>query len=326
MPNALTRAQIVRCPSCAALLRSVPSPLQACGRCCLRLAGVQQPAAYADSSIPLSAAGTLHRLQSSQTPCEGDAAAQADEQGGGKRRRLDEVGAAVAGPGAEASALGVPKDAAGAAGEEAAVVCPLCLGLLQGVAPAQGAAGSTSPLLRCSLELATTTSTLNDPQRHAASAFGTTAAATETAAAAADNEQRQGNGRGAGAGAGPPAPVVTQCTAAVPSLAAAAAAIAAEFEFDCFALEVSLPASLAVRQQALSWRLRQGEGAQGLAEALAAALGEAGRAQGDGRLASALAVHAAQAVQTCMLIGLMASRDAVRVAPCCAGGRDASAG
>jgi hypothetical protein len=65
----------------------------------------------------------------------------------------------------------------------------------------------------------------------------------------------------------------------MPSLAAAAAGIAAEFQIASFALEVSLPASLAVRQQALSWRLCQQQ-QQAAAEELKGAVGKRGVGRG----------------------------------------------
>ncbi|KAL4440487.1 hypothetical protein ABPG75_003488 [Micractinium tetrahymenae] len=270
------QAALAATPGSLALLEEA-ARLQACGRCCLRLAGVHDASAYADSSIPVSAATVLRALEilpipgGSTTATEG--LGEAEAQGGSKRRRLDDSGAAAtAGAGARAGAPQVLTDAAEAAERDATVVCPLCLGLLQPAAPASSAAGSScQQLLGCSLELVTTTSTLNDSQRYATLAFGPTVAATAAAAAAGD-EQGQENGRGGGGSSAPLAPVVAQRSAAVPTLAAAAAAMAAEFDFDCFALEVSLPASLGVRQQALSWRLRQGEGAQDRAAALAAIL------------------------------------------------------
>ncbi len=265
------------------LSRSAPVAPQACGRCTLRLAGVQDAAAYADSGLPVSAAGVLRRLESSRIPFKCEPAAEEEDQGGTKRRRLDEAGTAAAGaaeegPPAAAAALGAPANAADAdAGEQAGVVCPLCLGLLQAAEPAQGATDSPTPQLSgCTLELVTTTSTLNDPQRCAAFGFGTKNAAAATAAIAAGDEQGQGIGSGAGTSSATPAAVVTLRAAPMPSLAAVAAAVSAEFDFDCFALEVSVPASLAVRQQALSWRLRQAEGPRERAESLAGALGEAG--------------------------------------------------
>lgn len=51
------------------------------------------------------------------------------------------------------------------------------------------------------------------------------------------------------------APAITVRVAPCASLQAAAAAIAAEYELGPFAVEVSLPASTAVRAQALAWRL-----------------------------------------------------------------------
>lgn len=205
-------------------------------------------------------------------------AAETEAQGGGKRRRLDDaVGAPAAEAGAGDGPLVAPTDAAWAVGDRAAAVCPLCLGLLQAAGPAAGAAGdSCQQLLRCSLQLVTTISSLNDPQRHAVPAFGTTPGVEATPVAAAEDGQGQGRAHDSGTVGAPLAPVVTQRASPVPSLAAAAATIAAEYEFDSFALEVSLPASLAVRQQALSWRLRQGGGFQERAAALAGALGEAG--------------------------------------------------
>ena len=40
-----------------------PLPLQACGRCCLRLAGVRSAEAYLDGSLPSSGAQVLDALQ-----------------------------------------------------------------------------------------------------------------------------------------------------------------------------------------------------------------------------------------------------------------------
>jgi phage tail protein X len=68
---------------------------------------------------------------------------------------------------------------------------------------------------------------------------------------------------------------VEQRSAAMPSLAAAAAGIAAEFQIARFALEISLPASLAVRQQALSWRLC-GQEQRAAADELKGAVGTRG--------------------------------------------------
>lgn len=243
------------------------SQLQACAGCCLRLAAVREVAAYSSSDLPHSAAEVLSALGEGQQhstdqngPEAGDetsthqsSAAAGDE--GSKRRRLDGTG-----------------DNADL--QKVAAVCPLCLGVLQTWHPAscglQGEAAVAPSLSRqacCTFQLVTTVSSLNDLSHHAAPAAGAAAAGAEGAASPLAASQAEVSGNHG-------APVAEQRRATVPSLAAAAAAIAEEFEFESFALEVSLPASLAVRQQALSWRLRQRQ-QQGQREDVAAALGAA---------------------------------------------------
>ena len=233
-------------------------------------------AAYAaDCGLPPTAAEVVQRLRDAGAAAgagaEQPVAAAAAEAAapdaaaktGSKRRRLD----------VEQQVEGVPGQVPPAAqpvaasGGPAAAVCPLCLGILQ---PATGGGGG---LGRSTWTLTTTRSTLNDPQRRAEPLFGGAAAANAAAVIPAAAQQSAGAD-------GPPggphaAPVVTQHAVPVASLAAAAACIAEEFEFDCFALEVTLPASLAVRHQALVWRLRS-TAVPGATEALAAAVGGCG--------------------------------------------------
>lgn len=170
-------------------------------------------------------------------------------------------------------------------------MCPLCVGLLQSAAlpgsskggghSGVGVSSSSSSQLRASLEIITTVSTLNDPARHTATAWG--AQASTAAAAVADGVADGEAAAGTAASSGSYAPVVEKRATAVPSLAAAAEAVRTEHEFESFALEVSLPASLAVRQQALTWRLRQaGRQAQGAAEALTHSIGVIGARRGFG--------------------------------------------
>lgn len=209
----------------------------------------------------------------------GDAAAPHDS----KRRRV-EAGGEAAPPAAHAAAGG---SSATWQGQGHAPVCPLCLGLLQLLelgGSASGGATADGPC--CTLQLATTASSLNDPARYAGIVWGAPAATAAAAgedgaagAAAGGNGQAAAAAEGEADGGAPLAPTVEQRVGGVPSLAAAAAGIAGEFDLDSFALEVSLPASLAVRQQALTWRLRargtpEGEAA---AEQLRSAVGAAGR-------------------------------------------------
>ncbi|PSC72039.1 tRNA pseudouridine synthase Pus10 [Micractinium conductrix] len=265
------QAALAKRPALLPLLEEA-ARVQACGRCSLRLAAVRAAAAYAaDCGLPPTAAEVVQRLRDAGAAAgagaEQPVAAAAAEAAapdaaaktGSKRRRLD----------VEQQVEGVPGQVPPAAqpvaasGGPAAAVCPLCLGILQ---PATGGGGG---LGRSTWTLTTTRSTLNDPQRRAEPLFGGAAAANAAAVIPAAAQQSAGAD-------GPPggphaAPVVTQHAVPVASLAAAAACIAEEFEFDCFALEVTLPASLAVRHQALVWRLRS-TAVPGATEALAAAV------------------------------------------------------
>ena len=199
---------------------------------------------------------------------QADEAADADAAAGPSKRRRVEAGTDHAAAACEGAADG----SAGADGEAppqqqqacAPAVCPLCLGLLQ--LQELGHSGSSrggSDASSCPLQLATTSSALNDPARYSSLNWGPSAAAAADGSAdspAAGGAPTAAVAEGeadAGAPPGSSAIAVQRQVAAVPSLAAAAARIAGEFELDSFSLEVSLPASLAVRQQALAWRLRQ---------------------------------------------------------------------
>jgi hypothetical protein len=194
------------------------------------------------------------------------------EGGHSKRQRLNPDGDAP-GDAEQRRMLQSPPMGDGAVNEPAAVesasqnaahaVCPLCLGLLQTVIAPEDSSGSSQSL--CSVELITTVSSLNDPSRQAATAL---AGAAEAPGGGSSNTN---------------AAIVERRCVAMPSLVAVAASIAAEYDMESFALEVSLPASLAVRHQALVWHLRKQQPQQQqqdssagvfIAKELAAAVGE----------------------------------------------------
>ncbi len=245
--------------------RLPPPPLlppQACGRCCLRLAGVRSADAYSARSLPNSGAEVLAALRGNAQGCD---TADVDTDGGPSKRRRVEPSEGRELDAAAASAGVADGSAAAEAVQQQQVctpaVCPLCLGLLQ--LPELACGGSAlSGSNDAQLQLITTVSALNDPARYTSLNWGTSAAAAAAdgpvagAAPAAAAAPAEGEAEG-GAPPGTGTIAVQRQAAEVPSLAAAAAGIAAQFELDSFALEVSLPASLAVRQQALAWRLRQ---------------------------------------------------------------------
>ncbi|KAL4856344.1 putative tRNA pseudouridine synthase Pus10 [Chlorella vulgaris] len=172
-------------------------------------------------------------------------------------------------------------------------VCPLCLGLLQTVIAPEDSSGSSQSL--CSVELITTVSSLNDLSRQAATAL---AGAAEAPGGGSSNTN---------------AAIVERRCVAMPSLVAVAASIAAEYDMESFALEVSLPASLAVRHQALVWHLRKQQPQQQqqdssagvvIAKELAAAVGvkEAVELKYSSQLAAALGkLHNADA-EVCITV------------------------
>lgn len=197
---------------------------------------------------------------------QADEAADADADGGPSKRRRVEAGADQQ-PDAAAACEGAADGSAAVDGELppqqqqacAPAVCPLCLGLLQLPELARGG-GISDTAPSCPLQLATTASALNDPARYSSLNWGSSAAAAADGSADSPVAPAAAAAEGEADGGAPPggsAIAVQRQVAAVPSLAAAAGGIAGEFELDSFSLEVSLPASLAVRQQALAWRLRQ---------------------------------------------------------------------
>ena len=220
--------------------------------------------AYLDSCLPSSGANVLAALQGGG---QADGAADADAAGGPSKRRRVETA-----EGLEMAVAAMPADQQQLLQQPSApAVCPLCLGLLQLPEIASSGSGSSSSSSDssssssdsasscCPVQLITTRSALNDPARYASINWGAAAAAVADAAAAGDAQAAAAAAADEADGGAPSCDgsiAVQRQAAAVPSLAAAAAGIAEEFELDSFALEVSLPASLAVRQQALAWRLR----------------------------------------------------------------------